>query len=522
MFFTFYYYFIKLEQSYSFYYLLFFLIIFIYLLFINKKNILRKIDLKKNKYFLIAIIILSFLILLFFSPKNDYINSRAHDYKAAGYFLATEQKYQICEFFDGDDCILPYRMEKSPGYPFILSLLFILFGASSISTIIFNFVLAIFIPVLLYLLLYLLISKKWLSFFISCLFLVNSFYLKSSTESEVFNISTFFLLFSFFLVIKYYFRPEPKTFYLAIFSLLFLGFLRGEYIIFSLLFIVLNYKMFISCFKSKQKFFNYIFVLFFAILLIHNITEIKIQSDSDGTFVSIENLKPDENHYSFLKDFFFLNNFIFVLPIFLFSLFYLKNLNNPRFYILFSFLAFTLIILSYHSNDGARYFIPHTSTFFLCLGLGAYNIFSLFEYKSVKVFVYFLFFIVFLLNILFFLKHGGIDYDGENFRKIMEKIPNENSFVIFSTQTTLSFNIIDYSFAGTTPFYENKRVMVSIFRELNESVPKYFVQIPRGNMDDIVFEYYDTKLISMESMSEGKIKLFRLIEKNTTANLSII
>lgn len=515
---------IRFEMKYSYYYLSILFLIFFYLIFRFRKEIFHSIEFKKLKYYILTIMSITIIIITSFSPLQDYINSRAQDYKSAGAVYSETQEYLLCEYWNGNECIGQKRMEKAPGYPFILSIVFRIFGISTKNAIYFNFIISLTIPILLFFIFVNQNIDKNISFFLSVLFAINSFFRANATQTETLNVSNFFLIFSFFIMSTYFKSDDSNSksglMILLLYSFLILGFIRGEYFIYSLLFIILNIRKFTKIFISKNKLLVVFFIIFLIILMLHNITEMGAHRGRDGGFISVRYLLEDSHRYHFLDKFFVHDLMIFLLPFFIISLVSLSNKNRFEFYPIFFFLLMTTSFLIFHGPDGTRYFTIQATTFFIIAGIGIEKMKCKNKYiNSIPITIILITLIIFSSINMYV--NGKPVINGNDFYNIMDSIEQENSLVIFVTQTLMSNNYVDYKFAGLSSFRSYNFRNEKIFEISKEYEKVYLVDIPRGHLEESIVENYEFELIK-EVNSAGKyIRLYELIRKNETSESQI-
>lgn len=244
---------------------------------------------KYGVYYLIILIIISSIPLIIFSPFNDTQNSKAADYVFAAKSYNDIKQINLCSFGKAGKCLKLLPMDKAPGYPFLLSLVFGIFGDSSKVATYFNFVISMLIIILLFVILLRITKNKLLSFLIAFSFSMNRLFLEYATQNESVTLAIFFCAFFVFLMSI---QPtQKKSFYLILFfSLCGLSLIREEYFLFTIMYVATYLKR-----AWELEGINRIMIVVLLIFLtlfcgIDVVAKTGIHTDSEGNIFSFERL----------------------------------------------------------------------------------------------------------------------------------------------------------------------------------------------------------------------------------------
>lgn len=500
--------FVPFEKNISFWYLLVFLLSFLYLIFKNRKTIFSLI---KNRLLIVYVAVTLIVAVIFighYSPFSDHLDSRSEDYKLAAKYYAQKQKYSACRYGQGDDCFMESQMEKAPGYPFLLSLFYRGAGISSDKAILFNFVIALCIPILLVLSIYITTNNVFTSFLSSLLFALNKDFIAYSTQTSVMNITIFFVALSFFFMSVYYKSKKKDIIFLVLYSLLFLGYMRAEYILFLAIFCIFNIKDIANVYKKTNKYLFYLFIILSLFSILHFCTEMAYHTAPDGRLFLFSAF-PDrliENINIFL----FQNHFIILAFFFLFSI---RNISAKKFafYPLIHLIVFIPLILLFQNDGVNRYSVALLPSLFIIIGIGSNNFLKSKYlnkrfYKKMKyVLIVFVYVFFFLLSLPYH-RYSYYDNSTECFDDLIGGL--DNGLLFFPNQPLLSRTLLETNLTGAVIL--SPGFVKQISNSISNSQPKYLVRLNNEyhlKTADMALENFKTKL----KVTKGKVALYEII-----------
>ncbi len=495
------------EKNLSFYYLFVFLLSFIYLLSENRRRILDGI--KKNfllKY-LFVILLLTLLILAFFSPFADTNDSRSEDYKLAAKYYAENQRYTLCKFGNSTQCFVENRMEKAPGYPFLLSIFYIIFHPTSINASIFNFIIALFSPLLVFIIIYAATKRSMVSLLASLLFAAHPEFVEYATKAEVINITIFFVLVSFLFIQIYYKSKNGGILVLSAYALLFLAYMRAEYLILLFAFLLFNFKDAKDSFKKQGRYFLGLFFMMVLFLILHSFTEMIYHTSPEGTYLSLNLITERIAENSGLVLFFA----IFFMPFAFFAFDRKNKTRSLEFYALMHVFIFAFLIASFQAKMAWQmYFNALLPSFFIIIGVGSSKflkseILKKKEYlKIVIAAIAYLSIFLLMLSGFNFKRIGLNDYSTDNFDYLIKDI--EGDIVITGNRALSSRAILETSLtAANLQDFEYPEKIKEILNSQSYK-KKYFFKIAYGYHDSLVFDNFNTKLIA----KKGEVELYEI------------
>ena len=364
--------FIPFEKNFSFLYLLILSFLYLYLIIQNRKTILKQI--KKIRLIAYGAIIfaITFGFIWNYSPFSDSLDSRSEDYKLAAKYYAQKQKYVVCNYGQGDDCFMEAQMEKAPGYSFLLSLFYMVFGISSHKAVLFNLIIALCTPIVLFLSLYIMTNNTFISFLTLLLLVVNKKFIEFATQTSVMNITIFFIVLSFFFMSVYFKSNKKEIIILVLYSLLFLSYMRAEYLILLVIFFVFTIKDITKIYNKQNKYFFYVFIMLLLFLILHSFTETRYHTSPGGNLFSFAEM--GERLIKKTNIFLFKNFYIVLLPFIIFSFDRLKKTKSFAFYPIVHLIVFSFLILVFQHDGGIRYFAALVPSLFIIIGIGSNNL----------------------------------------------------------------------------------------------------------------------------------------------------
>lgn len=332
------------------------------LLILNLRDIIRQLkEIKKNTCFVIFLIfLLGFSIRAFYMPHRFIADDLAYIKTAES--ISKTGKAQICSYSDYDSLTCS-PMDKIFVYPFLLGLIFYLFGISIDAAFSLNILLGSLSIFLIFLLSYFLFNKnEKIGIYAALLFSLFPFFIRNSVTAETESSSVFFILFALFCFLLYFRTNSFRMQLLALISLTFAIWTRFENIMLLPLFVFLclilepNFKHRIKDFKF---WIPWILVL---ILTIPHIYSAILFHKASGyapfeTHLSTQYLKENYWFLDFLakgKFYPFWMNLIILLG---FGIALRRHTKEAIFLFLF-FICFTLIYLSYFVMGDKHYVTP--------------------------------------------------------------------------------------------------------------------------------------------------------------------
>jgi hypothetical protein len=412
------------EKHFSFWYLIPLVIIFCLLAFKARKDIFKQVA-SLNWWPYVFIVFLVTVVMLknygFFDDSND---SRSEDYKIAAKFYAIKQEYMVCHYGKGNDCFAEATMEKAPGYSFLLSWFFRLFGVSSQTALAFSLLLALAAPIILFFTLLVITGRLLISFPLALLFALNKKFIEYATQTEVVMITIFFIIVSLFFAAVYYKSGNRELLMAAACSFLLLGYVRAEYLLLFAVFLLFNWKEFFSI-GRVNRLFSLVLAVLFIFLILHSLTEMPRHADSNGNYLVASKLY--ERIPSKAQAFLFRQHYVFLIPVLAFSLLWLRKPKTVAFFALVHLILFSALILMFQNDYLNNYFAPLLPSLFVGLGAGAQRLCLLdSKYASKRCYFAYPIFLFLLLAFFFFslpYTHAGFEqYSVRSFDDLMNGI----------------------------------------------------------------------------------------------------
>jgi len=295
--------------------IIFFFAIFLLFLFFTKKlSLIFKKDYMKNKksYFFIFAIIIFLAIAHFILPHT-------HSFVPDDYWLMEQGKNLILKgepvnCYVNTDLTSFCTINKTIGFPAIISLFFMMFGLSNYIAFFFVSLFSIVNVFLIFVILRLILPKNKILAFIGVLFLISSTrYLRSSLHVENVILGITFVLLSTIGFIIFFQKKNKDFFLLGTFSLILSFFIRSEFALFLIpLVVALLMKK-----NDIRRFINPLALGFFLVLLAfvlmlfqQQVTETTTLSllNSDIYKFSLENF---EKNFLFFNEIFGIKLFVF-------------------------------------------------------------------------------------------------------------------------------------------------------------------------------------------------------------------
>lgn len=315
--------------------------IFVVLLIFSFKEIKRKtIKIsRKSLAILILIFIISLGLRLFILPISHkmYIDEPLYLDYAKNINLI--KRPISCEYtsYNQKEC---FSIIKPPGWPFILSILFLLLGYNNYYAIYLNILIGSFSIILTFLLTYLIFKKEKIALFSSFLLAISPIHIIWSNSAETNIISNFFILFTTILFIIYKKSSNRKILILTIISLLLSVMMRLENFLLIFLF-CLEYYI-IKGIKPKPKIKkwleeNYNIILVALLLITFILMSISIESFGRTFFYN--------NFCLYLFDYIKATSYdyIMLIPIIIYFIIY-RSKSFHKIRILLGLLLFSFII----------------------------------------------------------------------------------------------------------------------------------------------------------------------------------
>lgn len=179
--------------------------------------------------FLIILSITSLFIRISFISHRPLVTLNDLDINAANWFIKIGL-IQNC-FYTSRDSYSCVAMPRSHGFPFVIGLLFFVFGVNLDTPFILNIIFGTLSVVLIFLLTYLLFKNEIIGLYASFLLVISPIHILYSISAQSITISLFFVLSSLTLYLLYSQIKKDKIFLLFSFLLVFTMRLRYETLI---------------------------------------------------------------------------------------------------------------------------------------------------------------------------------------------------------------------------------------------------------------------------------------------------
>lgn len=360
-------------------------LLILFLIFYNRKKIQKVFeDLKFDKYLLIGLATVILLSTLIFSVLNIEF------YSVQDWLSLNIAK----EFLSGNTKLFQLSTH-GPEYPFLLSVFFLFFGASTEVANIFTIFFSIIGIIAIFLSTFLLFEDRRVSFLSSLVFLLTHhvLYYTSILKGRTIVISSFVALTMFFFILAYK-LDKPSGYLLAILSLIACFNLKFEYMNYIYLFIVGLFLFRRNVFNRKKlldKF--YLVFLISPIFLLNTISKIQAFSGKhQGALAALSGGKGNFSLSYFSKNLSLFANYwwneLSLILLLLFGLgigYFIFKKKKEIAFLLLGFVIPSLVYLFYYSGYSPRYAV--TSFPFLCplIGLGIKTIDKFFQSLSKKI-----------------------------------------------------------------------------------------------------------------------------------------
>lgn len=166
---------------------------------------------RKDWLFLLIIFIVGLLVRLYVVPHRHYVFYDEYEHINIAKNMAETKQFSYCNFYLDGKCLSSSLPQWTPGYYFLLSLFFGLFGVSEVGAYTFNVFLGAFSVVLLFLVTYLITQKNSVSFIAALMLTFCPLHLKFSGNSSLEMVSFFFILFSLLGLFVFLKSPTNKS-----------------------------------------------------------------------------------------------------------------------------------------------------------------------------------------------------------------------------------------------------------------------------------------------------------------------
>lgn len=491
------------------------------------KNPFKNIS-KKTWFILIFILLLSLLLRTGVAPIGHRIYYDEDIYLNIGQNILQENKAILCNYGVEDKCF-EWIMNKQPhAFPFLISLLFRIFGVSEsvgFGISIFSGVMSSF---LIFLIAYLLTKKEEIGLFSSLLFALIPVHIRWSATSAVEPTTVFFILFVFFSLLIYLKNKKIPNLIFSIASLAFAVQFRPEILLIvplSLLLIIFKDKNPLKTFNSKKFLLG---VLLFLVLIVPHTLQLGVFSESswgsEGKKFSFghaqENIKPNSTFYFDNQRFPVLFTIFFLIG----TLYSLKKIPKNGIFLLLWFLFFFLIYVffyagSYNYGVDVRFSLL---TYAPLVILAGYGIFALRKIilgnrKIIFTGLVMLIFIQFSLFIPFISKFGEEGWDAREVHDfaIKEiKTFDEDCYVLSHVPSMFLVNGVNslQSWNAKT----NKKRMKDIFSKTDCVLfyKGYWCQVEpyKSEICDYILENYETEVYSEKTARSKEFVFYRILE----------
>ena len=445
-------------------------ILLIIFLFLNIKSITSKFrEIKRKTWIYLLIIFLAgFFLRVFIFPHFHIMYVDEPWYLEVAKNMNQKLKPVICQYTDYDLETCRHVL-KPPALPFLISIVFLIFGPSNYVALYFSSLLGSLSIILIFLLTHLLFKNQNISLWSSFFLALTPLYILWSNSVETNNASVFFVLLTMMFFIIYTKSREKSIFILTSLSLIFTILIRFENVLLVIIFFLAYLKL------SKlptNKFYSFLNSLFPSIVIIILIIIIIIEPFFLSFILpSLPKYFIDYHHLNFfllLKEVSF--NYIYLLLITLGLFFRDKKDTNTITYLIISFLFFFFFYLPIFSQSR----MALTPGIFMII-LSAYSLeklLSLFKkhYSIARVVIILLLLFIFGLSLNSAYEQTNFRYNKkilevESIVQIKEEIP-ENCYVISELPTVLS-SVSNLRVIGTDTALNNPQVIENIIKKEN-------------------------------------------------------
>lgn len=506
------------------------LILFIYLIFKNYKTISKCFEAfdKRSLLILILIMIISLIVrVMIWPPAHIMYNDEFYYMEAAKYII---RDLSLGEY------------ERSIGWPFILSISFLVFGVGNYVALYTSLFFGMMTAFPLYLLIYRIIKNRNISLISTSMFLFLPTHMNWSTAAENNIISLFFIITTVFFFFLYYEKKTISLFFLCLVSAGVTSYMRPENILIFVLFIIgiILYKTYRILINPKLIVTSILFILIFVIpafftVYNHMSNTQWIESDSKGKMqgdnFSLQNLIFNTKNFSK----YLIINFslpLSVVLLFIIGIFYSIKINkNHTLFFLSWFLFFYLLYFTAWFQTLGGSTSIHAKNRLLMLFYPVYIVLSsyglLFIKNKIIKKVYYkkiLTLSLLILLILSYIPHITLSVNSNHKIRHLEVIAIEDlkkenplNCIIVSLQevvleATTNFNIVsaeEFLFHYNTIFNENECVLV--FKDITCGFD-WFSEDERNvvcnlNHDNFTFSEYKTYSYEGYEMGFYQIKL---------------
>lgn len=314
------------------------------------RRLFRKVD-RKTWVFLLVIFVLGFSLRTFVAPHTDRVFFDEDIYLNIGQNIARDGKAVLCNYGTQETCIDGVYNKQPNGYPFLMGVLFFLFGTSEVSAHYANAVLGGLSVLLVFLIAYLFFENKKIGLLSALIFALIPVAIRWSPTTAAGTAFVFFTGLTVFAFLSYLKDGSRKLFLLGMFSLVFTIQIRTEGVL--LFFVVLLMFLFFkkSIFDVIKDRKNLLILVVFVFLLVPHLIHLNtMRSESWGTEDKALGFKyVDEN---------FEDN----------GMFFFKNSRFPVVFTLFSLIG----LCSFSKSDFKRKLV--LAVWFLCF-FGLYLLF---------------------------------------------------------------------------------------------------------------------------------------------------
>lgn len=203
---------------------------FIFAVFFDVKSLNRlfsRID-KKCWIFLFFIVIAAYFLRSFVVPHIHYVFYDEYEHLDIAKNMAAARVFARCNFFAKGQCLVYDMPQWVPGYHFLLSLMFKLFGTGDFVAYNFNVVLGTLSVVVIFLLTFLLTEKKSVALLAALLLSVLPIHLKYSGNSSPEMLSSLFMMLTVLASLIWMKNYSSRAIFLFLASFFYLLFIRPE------------------------------------------------------------------------------------------------------------------------------------------------------------------------------------------------------------------------------------------------------------------------------------------------------
>ena len=478
----------------------------------NIKKILSKIDRKTwiclflIFVFALSIKVINYKSIVYDSGNLEYINFAKN----------LKEKWSFCRLGNVNNCL----EEKIPwypgGWPYILSMMFLLFGASIKTSILTTVLIGSLLTISIFLLAYVLFENKKLSLISSFLIAIVPLPIKFSLSSHAVIPSLFFLsLAVFFILSSIKINKEKMYLFSFVFSYFAMQIRPGNF--YFLVFMwILSFILFSK--RDKKEIFKKIKTPFLiSLLFIFPLLDVRIFSGltygnfwtGEGELIGLEYAKRDLLVlFSFLTDI-RMNSFLFIFVVFSICV-GIKNRIKPIYLLTFWFLIFSIAMVSYSNYDDLshRYLISLYAPLVILSAFSITYLTSRVKYQNKTIFLILILIFSSLYvnqNIFSLYKNRGSE---EKYLLLIDKKVNDNDILITDHVEVIRFENpnqyllnIEYEFHRLAKFInEGKKIY---YVKYIEPIPSYggrhcHITNYKGRITDLcelIEENYETEFV---------------------------